>query len=91
MGTTSPVYLLSHESIWSYDVICWIFPIKHVITLVVGGHIQVIWVSTQKQGYFFPQMDGENNGQPAINIHDFGGVYPYFWKHPYFDIKNNQM
>ncbi len=28
-------------------------------------------------------MDGENNGKPYEQMDDLG-VFPYFWKHPYF-------
>ncbi len=26
-------------------------------------------------------MDGENHGKAYEKLHDFGGIYPYFWKH----------
>ena len=32
-------------------------------------------------------MDGENNGKPYEQMDDVGVYHPYFWKHPYADVR----
>ena len=34
------------------------------------------------QKYWYPKMDGENNGKPYEQMDDLGGKHPYFWRHP---------
>ena len=34
------------------------------------------------QKYWYPKMDGENNGKPYEQMDDLRGKNHYFWKHP---------
>ena len=54
----------------------------------------IIGCWTKYRGIKNPKMDGENNGKPyeqMITNWWFGGFHPYFWKHPYWTIKNEDV